>query len=44
MRTSQAFGKKPVSLWEAHGHAPAIDPFYIVDVEAMAVLREGAVA
>jgi len=38
VRTSQAFGKKPVSLWEAHGVAPAVDPFYVVDTENMAAL------
>ena len=38
VRTSQGFGKKPISLWEAHGHAPQVDPFYVVDVENMAAL------
>jgi cobaltochelatase CobS len=38
VRTSQAFGKKPITLWEAHGYAPQPDPFYVVDVEGMAAL------
>jgi cobaltochelatase CobS len=42
VRTSMGFAKKPISLWEAHGYAPALDPFHVVDVENMAALALAA--
>ena len=42
VRTTLAWGKRPIALWEAHGAAPAIDPFYVVDGQTMAVLATAA--
>ena len=40
--TTHAFGKTPISLWNAHGHAPQADPFFIVDAENMGMLATAA--
>jgi cobaltochelatase CobS len=42
VRTSLAFGQKPISLWEAHGLAPQVDPYFVVDAQVMAVLATAA--
>lgn len=31
-------GRNPITLWESHGAAPAIDPFYVVDNLNMSLL------
>jgi MoxR-like ATPase len=41
-RTTLGFGTKPISLWESHGQAPRVDPYFIVDAEPMAVLATAA--
>lgn len=42
VKTSNAYGKAPISLWNAHGIAPALDPFYVVDLANMALLATAA--
>jgi len=41
-RSTLGFGSKPISLWEAHGMAPAIDPYFVVDANVMATLATAA--
>jgi MoxR-like ATPase len=41
-RSTLGFGQKPITLWEAHGMAPAIDPYFIIDAEPMAALATAA--
>ena len=42
VRTQQGFGKAPISLWNSHGAAPAIDPFYVVDATNMGLFATAA--
>jgi cobaltochelatase CobS len=41
-KSTQPFGKRPISLWEAHGLAPAIDPYFVVTADSMAALATAA--
>ncbi len=36
--TKSGFGSREISLWEAHGQAPAIDPYFVVDADVMGAL------
>jgi len=42
VRTSMPYGQKPISLWEAHGLSPRVDPFFVVDANVMATLATAA--
>jgi MoxR-like ATPase len=40
--TSHAFGKREISLWNSYGHAPDVDPFYVVDAVTMGMIATAA--
>ena len=42
VNTTHAFGKTPISLWNAHGAAPQPDPYFIVDAMNMGLLATAA--
>ncbi len=42
LKDSRPFVEAKVSLWDAHGAAPAIDPFYVVDPVNMALVATAA--
>jgi cobaltochelatase CobS len=41
-RSSLGFAQKPISLWESHGMAPSVDPYFVIDAEPMAALATAA--
>lgn len=42
VKTSNAYGKMPITLWNSHGAAPALDPYYVVNLANMALLATAA--
>ena len=42
VQASGAFGKREITLWNSHGYAPEVDPFYVVDPVTMGMIATAA--